>query len=352
MTVQEIVADQKKAAVGTRPRVLSGIQPSGTSHIGNYLGAIRNWVQQQELYDNLFCIVDLHAITLPTTRDSLLANTLNMANTLLAAGIDPKKSILFVQSDVPEHAELSWILSSVTQFGELRRMTQFKDKTKGQDEAVSAALFTYPILQAADILIYDADLVPVGEDQKQHIELARDVAQRFNARYGETFVVPRHDIKAEGARIMALDDPTKKMSKSSESPGNFIALTDDPDTIRRKVRRAVTDSGSEVIGGPDKPALTNLISIYSLFGGITPAEVEERYVGKGYGAFKQDLAEIIVEAIEPIQRMLVDLEQNPEIALGVLEEGAEKAGDIARRKMVEVRDRVGLTLNRESLLTL
>jgi tryptophanyl-tRNA synthetase len=352
MAVQEIVTVQEKMAAGTRRRVFSGIQPSGTSHIGNYLGAIRNWVQQQEFYNNLFCIVNLHAITLPTTRDSLRANTLTMANTLIACGIDPKQSILFVQSDVPEHAELAWILSSVTQFGELRRMTQFKDKTKGQDEGVSAALFTYPILQAADILLYDTHLVPVGEDQQQHIELARDIAQRFNTRYGETFVVPQHDIKPEGARIMALDDPTKKMSKSSDSPGSYIALTDDPDTIRRKVRRAVTDSGSEVVGGPGKPALTNLISIYALFSGIAPAEVEARYVGKGYGAFKQDLAEIIVEAIEPIQRELVKLDQNPEIALSALQEGADRASEIARRKITEVRDRVGLSLSKETLTSI
>ncbi|HKG26947.1 MAG TPA: tryptophan--tRNA ligase, partial [Thermomicrobiales bacterium] len=250
-----------------RKRVFSGIQPSGTSHIGNYLGAIRNWVNQQELYDNVFCIVNLHAITLPTTRDSLVANTITMANTLLASGIDPEKSILFLQSDVVEHPELAWLLNSVTQFGELRRMTQFKDKAAGQDEAVSAALFDYPVLQAADILLYDTDLVPVGDDQRQHIELARDVAQRFNARYGETFVVPQPDIKPEGARIMALDDPTKKMSKSAGSAASYIALTDDAGTITRKIKRAVTDSGSEVVAGPDKPALTNLLTIYSLFSG-------------------------------------------------------------------------------------
>jgi tryptophanyl-tRNA synthetase len=352
MAVQEIVSENQATSRRTRRRVFSGIQPSGVSHIGNYLGAIRNWVQQQVLYDNIFCIVNLHAITLPTTRDSLLANTLNMANTLIAAGIDPEKSILFVQSDVPEHAELTWILSSVTQFGELRRMTQFKDKTGGQDEAVSAALFTYPILMAADILIYDADLVPVGDDQKQHIELARDIAQRFNARYGETFVVPAPDIKAEGARIMSLDDPTKKMSKSTGGPGSFIALTEDADTIRRKIRRAVTDSGTEVTGGTDKPALTNLLSIYSLFTGESVASIEQRYAGKGYGAFKQDLAEIVVEAIAPIQRRLIELEADPSIALGVLEEGAEKARAIASRKLVEVRDRVGLTVNRETLANL
>jgi tryptophanyl-tRNA synthetase len=349
MAVQEVVSEKQAAPSSVRRRVFSGIQPSGNIHIGNYLGAIRNWVQQQELYDNVFCIVNLHAITLPTTRESLLANTLNMANTLVAAGIDPKKSILFVQSDVPEHAELSWILSSVTQFGELRRMTQFKDKTGGQDEAVSAALFTYPVLQAADILAYDTNLVPVGEDQKQHIELARDIAQRFNARYGETFVVPAPDIKAEGARIMALDEPTKKMSKSTGGPGSYIALTDDADTIRRKIRRAVTDSGSEVTGGPDKPALSNLLSIYSLLSGETVAQIEERYIGKGYGAFKQDLAEIVVEAIAPIQRRLAELEADPTIALGVLQDGANQARAIASRKIVEVRDRVGLTVNRETL---
>jgi tryptophanyl-tRNA synthetase len=349
MAVQEFVTEKRTAPAGTRRRVFSGIQPSGNIHIGNYLGAIRNWVDQQELYDNVFCIVNLHAITLPTTRDSLLANTLNMANTLIAAGIDPSKSILFLQSDVPEHAELSWILSSVTQFGELRRMTQFKDKAGGQDEAVSAALFTYPVLQAADILAYDTDLVPVGDDQKQHIELARDIAQRFNARYGETFVVPQPDIKAEGARIMALDDPTKKMSKSTGGPASYIALTDDADTIRRKVRRAVTDSGSEVTGGPDKPALSNLLTIYSLFSGETVQQIEERYAGKGYGAFKQDLGEIVVEAVAPIQQRLAELEANSSIALDALQEGAKRAREIAVHKIVEVRDRVGLTVNRETL---
>jgi tryptophanyl-tRNA synthetase len=349
MAVQEIVTEKRAEGVGTRRRVFSGIQPSGNIHIGNYLGAIRNWVDQQELYDNVFCIVNLHAITLPTTRDSLLANTLNMANTLIAAGIDPSKSILFLQSDVPEHAELSWILSSVTQFGELRRMTQFKDKAGGQDEAVSAALFTYPVLQAADILAYDTDLVPVGDDQKQHIELARDIAQRFNARYGETFVVPKPDIKAEGARIMALDDPTKKMSKSTGGPASYIALTDDADTIRRKIRRAVTDSGSEVTGGPDKPALTNLLTIYSLFSGESVQQIEERYAGKGYGAFKQDLGKIVVEAVVPIQQRLAELEADSSIALDALKEGAQRAREIAVRKIVEVRDRVGLTVNRETL---
>jgi tryptophanyl-tRNA synthetase len=328
-----------------RKRVFSGIQPSGTSHIGNYLGAIRNWVTQQQQYDNVFCIVNLHALTLPTTRDSLVDNTITMANTLLASGIDPTQSILFLQSDVVEHAELCWLLNSVTQYGELRRMTQFKDKAGGQDEAVSAALFDYPVLQAADILLYDTDLVPVGDDQRQHVELARDVAQRFNTRYGETFVVPQPDIKPEGARIMALDDPTKKMSKSAATTANYIALTDDADAITRKIKRAVTDSGSDVVAGPNKPALANLLTIYSLFSGEPIPALEDRFGGRGYGAFKQELTDLLVEKLRPIQTKLADLEAHPEVAVGVLADGAVRARTHAERTMKHVRDRMGLTLS-------
>jgi tryptophanyl-tRNA synthetase len=327
-----------------RKRVFSGIQPSGVSHIGNYLGAIRNWVTQQALYDNVFCIVNLHAITLPTTRDGLRDNTLTMANTLLAAGIDPEKSILFVQGDVREHSECCWVLQSVTQFGELRRMTQFKDKTGGQEEGVSAALFTYPALQAADILLYDTDLVPVGEDQKQHIEITRDIATRFNARYGETFVIPSPDIKADGARVMSLDDASKKMSKSSANAASYIALTDDAATIVKKIKRATTDSSGEVRTGPDKPEMTNLLTIYSLFSGRSIPELEAQYAGKGYGVFKSDLAETIVTAVQPIQTRLAELEANPDYALGVLRAGADKARERASAKMKLVRDRVGFTL--------
>jgi tryptophanyl-tRNA synthetase len=327
-----------------RKRVFSGIQPSGVSHIGNYLGAIRNWVTQQELYDNVFCIVNLHAITLPTTRDGLRANTLTMANTLLAAGIDPEKSTLFVQSDVREHSECCWVLQSVTQFGELRRMTQFKDKTGGQEEGVSAALFTYPTLQAADILLYDTDLVPVGEDQKQHVEITRDIATRFNARYGETFVIPNADIKADGARVMSLDDASKKMSKSSANAASYIALTDDAATITKKIKRATTDSTGEVRVGPDKPEMTNLLTVFSLFSGKSISELENLYAGKGYGVFKADLAETIVTAIQPIQKRLADLEANPDYALGVLRAGADKARERAAAKMEIIRDRVGFTL--------
>ncbi|MDQ3045696.1 MAG: tryptophan--tRNA ligase [Chloroflexota bacterium] len=324
------------------PRVLSGIQPSGSSHLGNYLGALRNWVLQQEQYINIFCIVDLHTLSIPIPSDTLRANTMELARVLLACGIDPGKSILFVQSDVREHAELCWILSSVTQFGELRRMTQFKEKSGGQGDAVSATMFFYPLLQAADILMYDADLVPVGEDQKQHIELTRDIALRFNARYGETFVIPQPDIKRDGARIMALDDPTKKMSKSSAAAGSYIALTDEPDVIRRKIMRAVTDSGGEVRAGEDKPALSNLLTIYSLLSGEPITALEDRYRGHGYGSLKRDLAEVVVEAIGPIQRRLVELEAQPNVVNSILEDGGARAGEIAAAKMREVRARIGV----------
>ena len=333
------------ASPAIRQKVFSGIQPSGNFHLGNYLGAIRNWVAQQGQYDNIFCIVDLHALSLPTTRDSLRDNTIGLANVLLASGLDPAQSIVFVQSDVREHTELCWILSSVTQYGELRRMTQFKDKAGGRDEQVSAALFFYPILQAADILLYDTNFVPVGEDQKQHIELTRDIATRFNARYGETLVVPEPDIKPTGARIMSLEDPTKKMSKSDASPNAAIALTDDAETIRRKIRRAVTDSGSEVTAAPDKPALTNLLTIYSLLSGDSIQQLEERYTGKGYGDFKSDLAEVIITALAPIQARLAELDADPSTARAVLAEGADRARARAQAKMALVRDRVGIGAN-------
>ena len=330
------------SARAIRQRVFSGIQPSGNFHLGNYLGAIRNWVDQQADFDNIFCIVDLHALSLPTSRESLRANILSLANVLLASGLDPSQSIIFVQSDVREHTELCWLLASVTQYGELRRMTQFKDKTRGKDEQVSGALLIYPVLQAADILLYDTNKVPVGEDQKQHIELTRDIGARFNARYGETFVLPQPDIKAAGARVMSLEDPTRKMSKSDASPNATIALSDDADTIRRKIRRAVTDSGSEVRASPDKPALTNLLTIHSLLSGEPISVIEARYAGNGYGAFKSDLAEVVVSSLAPIQARLAELNQNPEVARAILTDGAERARTRAAVKMTEVRDRMGL----------
>ena len=329
--------------VARKPRVFSGIQPSGNLHLGNYLGAIRNWVAQQDRYDSIFSIVDLHALSLPTTRETLRANIRNLANTLLAAGINPEQSILFVQSDVREHAELCWLLGSVTQYGELRRMTQFKDKTAGkEEESVSAALFMYPVLQVADIILYDADEVPVGEDQKQHVELTRDVAHRFNQRYGDTFVLPRPDIKEAGARIMSLDDPTRKMSKSNPNPNSYIALNDPPEVIRRKIRRAVTDSGTEVAAAPDKPALTNLVTIYAILTGDTLDGVREKFAGQGYGPFKAALADVIVAALEPIQQRMRELEESPEIVDEVLARGAAAARAMAAAKMAIVRERMGL----------
>ena len=324
-----------------RKRVFSGMQPSGNLHLGNYLGALRNWVVQQDQSENVFCVVDLHALSLPTDPVELKASTLELATTFLAAGIDPAQSILFVQSDVREHAEATWLMSSVTQFGELRRMIQFKDKAAGRED-VSAALLTYPVLQACDIILYDTELVPVGEDQKQHIELARDIAHRFNTRYGETFVLPKADIKPEGARIMALDNPAKKMSKSTGTPAGVIYLIDEPDAIRKKVRRAVTDSGSEVRSGPDKPALNNLLTIFSLLSGRSVADVEADYVGKGYGAFKADLAEVVVEALSPIRERLAALNANPDEVRRVLTDGADRARAIAGPKVDLMRDRMGL----------
>jgi tryptophanyl-tRNA synthetase len=343
MTV-EYAAPVAVATPGTKhkPHVLSGIQPSGNFHLGNYLGAIRNWVNQQDDYTNFFCIVDLHSLSLATTREGMRQNIRNLANVLVASGIDPLRSTLFVQSDISAHAELCWILQSVTQFGELRRMTQFKDKGGGTDESVSAALFNYPVLMAADILLYDAQYVPVGEDQKQHLELTRDVAQRFNARYGETFVIPKPDIKAEGARVMSLDDPTKKMSKSNPNPNSYIALSDSADEIRRKIKRAVTDSGSEIVVDPGKPALTNLVSMYAAITGATPLEVQEAFVGKGYGAFKADLAEVIVSAIQPIQERIAELEAQPGIVDSILMAGAEHARSYANATLSRVRDRIGI----------
>ena len=323
-------------------RVFSGIQPTGNFHLGNYLGAIRNWVKQQELYDNTFCVVDLHSIYQPTTREGMRANIRSLAAVILAAGIEPERSTLFVQSDVSAHSELAWILQAVTQFGELRRMTQFKDKGGGSDEAVNAAIFNYPVLMAADILLYDTNYVPVGEDQKQHLELARDVASRFNARFGETFVIPRPDIKEEGARVMALDDPSKKMSKSSPNPNSYIALSDSADVIRKKIKRAVTDSGSEIVVDPEKPALSNLISIYAVLEDLSPSEVQQRFIGKGYGAFKGELAEVVVAALAPIQARIAEISADRNYVESVLRDGAERAIEYASGTLARVKDRMGL----------
>ena len=330
------------APPGHRPRVFSGIQPTGALHLGNYLGAIRNFVAMQESHDCVYCVVDLHAITARQAKAELKRNTIDVANMFLASGIDPQRSIVIVQSHVPQHSELAWILNTVAYMGELLRMTQFKDKSGGgEGESIGVGLFDYPVLMAADILLYRTDAVPVGEDQKQHVELTRDLAERFNKAFGKTFVVPEPIIRTEGARIMGLDDPARKMSKSAGSAHNYIALTDTPDEIRRKIKRAVTDSGAEVRFGPDKPALSNLLTIFSLFAGEPVEALVARYEGRGYADFKADLGELVVESLAPFQRRMTELSADKGFTLDVLRDGAERAQAIAERTMAKVRDRMG-----------
>jgi tryptophanyl-tRNA synthetase len=322
-------------------RLFSGIQPSGNLHLGNYLGAIKQWVDLQNDHEAIFCIVDLHAITVPQDPEELRKKTLEIAKIYLASGIDPKKCTLFIQSHIAAHTELAWILNTTARIAELERMTQFKDKAqKGGAAESGVGLFTYPVLMAADILLYDTNIVPVGKDQMQHIELARDLAERFNKRFGDTFVIPEGKLSKEGQLIMGLDDPLKKMSKSAPSEYNYIALTDDADTVRRKVKKAVTDSGSEIVYSDEKPALKNLINIYTLLSGKTSKEVETMYAGKGYGDFKTDLAEVVVNFLTPFQERLAAL--SDEEILAVLRAGAEKIRPLAEERLRQVYEKVGL----------
>jgi len=326
-------------------RVLSGIQPTADSfHLGNYLGAIRQWVSLQDNYDAFYCVVDLHAITVPQDPAVLRRRTRVAAAQLFGAGLDPKRCTVFVQSHVPEHAELSWVLSCLTGFGEASRMIQFKDKSQksGADQA-SVGLFTYPILQAADILLYQTDQVPVGEDQRQHLELTRDLAQRFNHRFGPTFVVPGPYIVKDVAKIADLQDPSVKMSKSSSSPQGIVDVLEDPASIRKKIARAVTDMGAEVRADEEaKPGVTNLLRIYAALTGASMDDLEQRFEGSGYGAFKKDLADVVVDALAPIrertEKMLAD---EPELDR-LLADGACRAREVAGSTMTQVRDRVGL----------
>ncbi len=326
-----------------KQRVLSGIQTSGQLHLGNYLGALKPFVALQDDYDCYFFLADLHALTVPQDPAALRRSIYHIANVYLACGLNPKKATLFRQSDVPAHAELGWILTTLTTMGELKRMTQFKDKS-GQAKAASvgAGLFTYPALQAADILLYQADLVPVGDDQKQHVELTRDLAERFNHRFGQTLKVPVPLIQEHGARIMGLDDPTKKMSKSARSDLNYIALSDEPDVIRKKIQKAVTDSGAEVKGGPRQPALNNLLTIYSLLTERPIATIERDYHGKGYGEFKRGLAEVVIETLTPIREKLIDLDRDSRSTKRILEDGAVKAGRLANETLARAKQAVGL----------
>ncbi len=323
-----------------RKRIFSGAQPTGGLHIGNYLGALRNWVALQDEYECFYCIVNLHAITLPQDPRVLLQKTLDLARIYLAAGVDPEQSTVFIQSDVPEHAELTWILSCVSRMGELERMTQFKDKGKGNTERAGVGLFTYPVLMAADILLYQTDLVPVGQDQKQHLELTRDLAERFNRDFGETFKIPEPFIPPVGANILSLQDPAKKMSKSDENVNGSIFLLDDADTITKKIKRAVTDSGTEINFDPSRPALKNLLTIYQLLSGRTADECVAHFEGKGYGQFKTELAETVVEFLKPFQEKVKHF-SDEELA-AILKAGAQKARAIASETLKNVYRKVGL----------
>ena len=325
-------------------RVLSGIQPTADSfHLGNYLGAVRQWVSLQETHDAFYCVVDLHAITVPQDPVLLTQRTRVAAAQLLAAGLDPAKCTLFVQSHVQEHTELAWVLGCITGFGEASRMTQFKDKASKAIQDASVGLFTYPILQAADILLYQADQVPVGEDQRQHLELSRTLAQRFNHRFGETFTNPQPYILKEVAKIYDLQDPTAKMSKSSSAPQGIIDVLDDPAVIRKKIARAVTDTGSEIRADEEnKPGITNLLRIYSALSGEPIPQLEEKFAGTGYGGFKKDVAELVVATFEPIRDKTRAILADEQELDHVLAQGATRAREVAFATMTAVRDRIGL----------
>lgn len=322
-------------------RIFSGAQPTGNVHLGNYLGALRNWVALQHEYESFFCIVNLHAITVPQDPKVLARKTRELARIYLAVGIDPAVSTVFVQSDVAAHAELTWLLNGVTRMSELERMTQFKDKARKQDESLSVGYFDYPVLMAADILLYLTDLVPVGEDQKQHLELSRDIAIRFNRDFGETFRIPEPFIPKVGARIMSLADPSKKMSKSdAESEAGCVMLLDDDDAVHRKFKRAVTDSGTEIRFDPTRPAINNLLTIYHLLTGKTPAEIEEHFSGQGYAKLKGDLADVTIEFLKPLQervRAIDDGKLNE-----ILERGAQRAESIAAPTLAAAKANMGL----------
>ena len=323
-------------------RVFSGIQPSGDPHIGNYIGAIRNWVADQDKYDNIFCVVDQHAITAAYDPAELRDNIRRLVAVYVACGLDPDRCSLFVQSHVPEHTELAWLLMCVTPMGWLGRMTQFKEKSEGKRERVSAGLFTYPVLMAADILLYQADEVPVGDDQKQHVELARDTAQRFNNLYGETFTVPQPLIRPVGARVMGLDDPTRKMAKSESSQYHSIGLLDAPDVIRKKLARAVTDSQKEIVFDPQRPGVFNLLTIYRALSGQSSEEVEAFFRGKGYGDLKRELADVVIAVLEPIQARYREVTADPAHIDTLLAEHAAKVRVTATATMEQVRQRMGL----------
>src|SRR3954466_8539381 len=321
-------------------RVFSGIQPTGAKHLGNYSGGFRQDAATQELGEGFFCVVDLHSITVDYDPKDLRDASLDLAAMLFATGLDPERSTVFLQSHVTAHAGAAWLLSSVTSYGQLGRMTQFKDKGEGKD-FVSAGLFTYPILMAGDILLYQTDIVPIGDDQRQHLELARDVAERFNTRFGETFVVPRGVYPEVGARIMDLQEPTRKMSTTGGTPQGTVRMLDEPDVIRRKFKSAVTDSGREVRRGDDKPGITNLIDILAVSTGETPEAIAARFDGEGYGPFKTAAGEAVVELLAPIQRRYAELRADEAELRRLLAVGAEKASESAEPTLRTIYDRMG-----------
>ncbi|MCU1556044.1 MAG: trpS [Microbacteriaceae bacterium] len=331
--------------MSSKPRLFSGIQPSAESlHIGNYIGAMVQWKEMQATHDALFCVVDLHAITVPQEPALLREQTRRTVAQYIAAGIDPAESTLFVQSHVPAHAELAWVLNTITGFGEARRMTQFKDKSAKQGaDSTSVGLFTYPMLMAADVLLYDTVVVPVGEDQRQHMELTRDLAQRFNSRFGETFVVPEVSIQKESAKVYDLQDPTSKMSKSGESPAGIVWLLDEPSVTAKKIRSAVTDAGREVRFDPaEKPGVSNLLTIYSVLSGTAIPTLETQYEGRGYGDLKKDLAEVVVETFAPIRVRALELLDDPAELDRLLAGNADRAAGIANATLAKAYDRIGL----------
>jgi tryptophanyl-tRNA synthetase len=326
------------------PRVFSGIKPTGDMHLGNYIGAVGRWVEDQDRHDALFCVVDLHALTMPWDPAELTARTREVATLLMAAGLDPGRCTLFVQSHVPEHSVLTWLLNNVATFGELRRMTQFKDKSAGQ-ESVSVGLFDYPVLMASDILLYDTDEVPVGDDQRQHVELTRDLAQRFNHRFGDTFVLPRATFPPAGARVMDLQNPAAKMSKSEESPEGTVLMLDDPKVVARKIKRAVTDSGSEVRYDPEnKPGVSNLLELHAALTGGKIADSEREFADLQYGALKTAVAEVTVEALRPVRERYAELASDPAELDRLLAVGAEKARSIAAPVLERAQRNAGLLM--------
>jgi len=324
-----------------KKRVFSGIQPSGHLHIGNYLGSIRNWVRDLDSRDNIFCVVDQHAITVDYDPSELRANVRELVGLYLACGLDPDKCNLFVQSHIPEHTELAWLLTCVTPMGWLERMTQFKDKVGSKRERVGTGLFTYPTLMAADILLYQSHEVPVGDDQKQHVELTRDIAERFNHRFGEVFVVPEPVIPEVGSRIMGFDDPTAKMSKSAEGQHHSVALLDDPKKARKTIMRAVTDSGRDIVFEPERAGLYNLLSVYQALTGQSRDEIATHFEGKGYGDLKKEVAEAVIAEIEPIQARYRELTADPSHIDGVLAQSVANLRPIVDQTMDAVRRAMG-----------